>query len=246
MGVLDGLKSRFGFGDGWQDEYLQEGLTDASTTTAGQDASSQGSADPPALDGSLSAALSAATAPEDGATATVAALQASDSGAASVSSGSSERYYSYESPYASGAAPRAVTKHARKPDLQRASAASGSTLREVATATPNLHPQSDDGVFRVRPTGFSEARAIADRFKSGMPVGLDLSLVESLQRQRFIDFAAGLVYALDGTLSRTANHSYLLTPRVLSSKLSPKPAIQTADKRASRSAGRETQGLSGH
>ena len=180
MGALDGLKTRFGFGAGWEDEYLNE------------DISADVSEDDSPQEESLSTA---------GATVAEAEERAQD------------RFYSYESPYASGAAPSAVTKHVRRPDLQRASAASGSALRDLPETKPVLQAQVDDGVFRMRPKSFSEASIMADRFKSGYPVALDLALLASATRQRFIDFIAGLVYALDGNLARTSNHSYVLTPR---------------------------------
>jgi cell division inhibitor SepF len=68
-------------------------------------------------------------------------------------------------------------------------------------------------VFRIRPKHFSEASILADQFRKGVPVSMDLTLTSIKQRQRFIDFAAGLVYALDGHLARTSNQVYVLTPR---------------------------------
>ena len=127
--------------------------------------------------------------------------------------GAQSSQLSYESPYASGAAPSAVIKHARRPDLQRASEASGKIIRDVQDTAPGLQVQQMDGVYRIRPKHFSEAHIVADHFRSGSPVSMDLTLTSIKQRQRFVDFAAGLVYALDGQLTRSSNHVYLLTPR---------------------------------
>jgi cell division inhibitor SepF len=165
MGVWDNVKGRFGFGEQWEDEYINEEIAAAEPVST-------------------------------------------DEGVVG------DRFYEQGSPYASGAAPSAVTKRIRKPDLERASAASGTTLREVpSSATPDLSAQgADANAYAMRPTSFDEASAVADRVKLGTPVLLDLTLVSGSQQQRFIDFSAGLMYALEGTIRRTANRTYVLTP----------------------------------
>jgi len=133
---------------------------------------------------------------------------ASDAGAAKARN----RDYSYESPYASGASSGSVIKHTRRPDMKRATEASGKAVREVQRPAPSVALQHSDDAYSIRPKHFSEACIIADRYLEGTSVLMDLTLTSINQRQRFIDFAAGLVYALDGNLTRSANHVYLLTP----------------------------------
>ncbi len=68
-------------------------------------------------------------------------------------------------------------------------------------------------VHLVLPRGFNDAQQIADRFKEGMPVILNLQGSDQELSKRLIDFASGLTYALDGGMQRVADKVFLLTPR---------------------------------
>jgi cell division inhibitor SepF len=68
-------------------------------------------------------------------------------------------------------------------------------------------------VHLVIPRSFNDAQQIADRFKQGIPVILNLQSSDSELSKRLIDFASGLTYALDGGMQRVADKVFLLTPR---------------------------------
>jgi cell division inhibitor SepF len=68
-------------------------------------------------------------------------------------------------------------------------------------------------VHLVLPRGFNDAQQIADRFKEGVPVILNLQSSDQELAKRLIDFASGLTYALDGGMQRVADKVFLLTPR---------------------------------
>jgi len=81
-------------------------------------------------------------------------------------------------------------------------------LRGVeALASPNVK------VHLVLPRSFNDAQQIADRFKDGVPVILNLQQSDQELSKRLIDFASGLTYALDGGMQRIADKVFLLTPR---------------------------------
>jgi cell division inhibitor SepF len=71
-----------------------------------------------------------------------------------------------------------------------------------ATAKPHV----------VTPTSFNEAQEIADRFKSSVPVIINMQAVERDLARRLIDFASGLCYGLGGAMDKVAHQVYLLTP----------------------------------
>ena len=82
--------------------------------------------------------------------------------------------------------------------------------------------QRTDGVVRavpsvqvhlIIPRSFNDAQQIADRFKSSMPVILNLQGADQELSKRLIDFTSGLTYALDGGMQRVADKVFLLTPR---------------------------------
>ena len=68
-------------------------------------------------------------------------------------------------------------------------------------------------VHLVLPRSFNDAQQIADRFKDGVPVILNLQGSDQDLSKRLIDFASGLTYALDGGMQRIADKVFLLTPR---------------------------------
>ena len=68
-------------------------------------------------------------------------------------------------------------------------------------------------VHLVLPRSFNDAQQIADKFKSSIPVILNLQSADAELSKRLIDFASGLTYALDGGMQRVADKVFLLTPR---------------------------------
>jgi cell division inhibitor SepF len=79
----------------------------------------------------------------------------------------------------------------------------------------NLQPVQGPGASRVHlilPRSFNDAQQVADRFKNGVPVILNLQSADTELSKRLIDFASGLTYALDGGMQRIADKVFLLTP----------------------------------
>ena len=68
-------------------------------------------------------------------------------------------------------------------------------------------------VHLVLPRSFNDAQQIADKFKQGIPVILNLQSADAELSKRLIDFASGLTYALNGGMQRVADKVFLLTPR---------------------------------
>jgi cell division inhibitor SepF len=71
----------------------------------------------------------------------------------------------------------------------------------------------DVRVHLVVPKSFNDAQQIADKFKDGIPVILNLQGSDTDLAKRLIDFASGLTYALDGGMQRIADKVFMLTPR---------------------------------
>lgn len=68
------------------------------------------------------------------------------------------------------------------------------------------------GVGVVPPRTFNDAQTIADKFKQGVPVIVNLQQTDSDLAKRLIDFASGLTYGLEGGMQRIADKVFLLTP----------------------------------
>ncbi|CAB4893690.1 unannotated protein [freshwater metagenome] len=80
--------------------------------------------------------------------------------------------------------------------------------------TPNVRtvPAGSGEPFTVKPRRFDQAQEIADRFKEGLPVIMNLEGTEREVSRRLIDFASGLCYGLNGSMEKVASGVYLLKP----------------------------------
>jgi cell division inhibitor SepF len=83
---------------------------------------------------------------------------------------------------------------------------SGVQPRPQRTSGGNVEPTT------VRPRRFDQAQEVADKFKDGQPVIMNLEGSDREVARRLIDFASGLCYGLDGSMEKVANGVYLLKP----------------------------------
>jgi cell division inhibitor SepF len=97
--------------------------------------------------------------------------------------------------------PAAPAPARRSPPPRRAPARSSGPVR-----------QNSSGVGVVPPRTFNDAQTIADHFKGGLPVIVNLQQTDADLAKRLIDFASGLTYGLDGDITRIADKVFLLTP----------------------------------
>jgi len=85
----------------------------------------------------------------------------------------------------------------------------------VLRAAPERSSSSTAAAVRVHviaPRSYNDAQQIADRFKNGVPVIVNLQTSEPDLAKRLIDFGSGMTYALDGAIQRIAEKVFLLTP----------------------------------
>lgn len=118
-----------------------------------------------------------------------------------------EGYAMPRSPY--DEEPQSIRRVTREPDLDRAREAARHT-----TVVPGPGPQQVPQVKMqiVEPRTFSEAQAIADKFKQGVPVIMNLTMTEADLAKRLLDFASGLTYGLNGGLQKVSDKVFMLTP----------------------------------
>jgi cell division inhibitor SepF len=65
-------------------------------------------------------------------------------------------------------------------------------------ASPRAAAAATGAIYKSEPKRFNEAREVADRFKEGTAVIMNLQSTEDSIARRLVDFASGLVYGLDG------------------------------------------------
>ncbi|MFE4372300.1 cell division protein SepF [Streptomyces sp. NPDC056835] len=81
-------------------------------------------------------------------------------------------------------------------------------VRVVAEAAP----EQDRRIATVSPDSFRDARAIGELFRAGTPVIMNLTAMEPADAKRVVDFAAGLIFGLRGSIDRVATRVFLLSP----------------------------------
>jgi cell division inhibitor SepF len=62
------------------------------------------------------------------------------------------------------------------------------------------------------PSEFADAQEIADRFRTGQPVIVNLGNAYRELAHRMIDFCSGVAYALGGSMDKVADKVFLMTP----------------------------------
>ena len=97
-------------------------------------------------------------------------------------------------------APVANLAEHRRPHAPRTAAPAASTVAELSRIT-TLHPRT-----------YNEARTIGENFREGVPVIMNLSEMDDNDAKRLVDFSAGLVFAVRGTIERVTNKVFLLSP----------------------------------
>ncbi len=67
-------------------------------------------------------------------------------------------------------------------------------------------------ILTVHPRQYRDAQVIAESFREGVPVIINLSQMTEPDARRLIDFASGLSQGLYGKIERVTNKVFLLTP----------------------------------
>ena len=67
-------------------------------------------------------------------------------------------------------------------------------------------------IFTVHPREYKDAQVIAESFREGIPVIINLSQMSEPEARRLVDFASGLSQGLFGKIERVTNKVFLLSP----------------------------------
>src|SRR5579864_93822 len=74
-------------------------------------------------------------------------------------------------------------------------------------------PQTNvDRITTLHPRTYNEARTIGEHFREGTPVIMNLTEMVDSDAKRLVDFAAGLIFGLRGSIERVTNKVFLLSP----------------------------------
>jgi cell division inhibitor SepF len=67
-------------------------------------------------------------------------------------------------------------------------------------------------IVTLHPASFTDARTIGEHYRDGTPVIMNLTELDDSDARRLVDFAAGLVFALRGSMDKVTNKVFLISP----------------------------------
>lgn len=84
---------------------------------------------------------------------------------------------------------------------------------QVARVVPAPAPPSElRRISTIHPRTYNEAKVIGEAFRAGTPVIMNLGEMDDADAKRLIDFAAGLIFGLRGSIERVTSKVFLLSP----------------------------------
>jgi cell division inhibitor SepF len=84
--------------------------------------------------------------------------------------------------------------------------------RPLTTATVQSVVSEPYRITTLHPRNYNEARTIGEQFRDGTPVIMNLTEMDDTDAKRLVDFAAGLVFGLHGSIERVTQKVFLLSP----------------------------------
>lgn len=102
----------------------------------------------------------------------------------------------------------------QEPTYERRAPAAVTPLRpEVAHHDiPDLEASSMSRITTIHPRTYNEAKEIGEAFRDNIPVIMNLTDMDDTDAKRLVDFAAGLVFGLHGSIERVTSKVFLLSP----------------------------------
>ena len=124
----------------------------------------------------------------------------------------SDGYDAYEGEgYEQPAAPNVVRRTDAPPQLRvtrpEETAVSYTPPRRTAVEAVDAYR-----ITTLHPRTYNEARTIGEHFREGIPVIMNLTDMDDADAKRLVDFSAGLVFGMHGSIERVTNKVFLLTP----------------------------------
>jgi cell division inhibitor SepF len=102
------------------------------------------------------------------------------------------------------------------------------TERSLAPVVVQPQSASLDRIITIHPRTYNEARQIGEVYREGVPVIMNLTDMDDNDAKRLVDFGAGLVFGLHGTIERVTAKVFLLSPANVSVSMETKHAAAEA------------------
>jgi cell division inhibitor SepF len=96
---------------------------------------------------------------------------------------------------------------------ERRAAVTPITRGSVTRMMPHQHSATElHRISTIHPRTYNEAKTIGEAFRAGTPVIMNLGEMDEADAKRLVDFAAGLIFGLRGSIERVTSKVFLLSP----------------------------------
>ena len=80
-------------------------------------------------------------------------------------------------------------------------------------------------ITTIHPRSYNDAKAIGESFRNGIPVIMNLGDMADSDAKRVVDFAAGLIFGLHGSIEKVTSKVFLLSPSHVEVTPADKPHV---------------------
>lgn len=121
--------------------------------------------------------------------------------------GLADEEFDYDTAVPSAPAQPVATREVHREAVTRAPV---TQLRRPAPVRQHAGEMSE--IFTVHPRVYKDVTVIADNYREGIPVIINLSQMSEGEARRLVDFSSGLASGLGGKIERVTGKVFLLSP----------------------------------
>ena len=118
-----------------------------------------------------------------------------------------------------------VDEQHEQPEHRGAEVTHLQTRQPVAHVVRSAEAVSISRITTIHPRTYNEAKTIGENFRDGIPVIMNLTDMSDADAKRLVDFAAGLVFGLRGSIERVTSKVFLLSPETLEVNAEDGPVV---------------------
>jgi cell division inhibitor SepF len=100
----------------------------------------------------------------------------------------------------------------RAPEREHTATVASLADRRPVAAVRRAPAMREARITTLHPRTYNEARTLGEHFRDGTPVIMNLTEMDEADAKRLVDFAAGLIFGLRGSIDRVTAKVFLLTP----------------------------------
>ncbi len=116
-------------------------------------------------------------------------------------------------------------EHVEEPERRGAEVTHLPTRQAVAQVVRSPEAVGISRITTIHPRTYNEAKVIGENFRDAIPVIMNLTDMSDADAKRLVDFAAGLVFGLRGSIERVTSKVFLLSPETVEVNAEEGPAI---------------------